>query len=90
VLRATRPRLAIDLTSQKSRMRDEITPAEAAEELRLWADYYEATARILEIMRAEGTTIATLMRIAAEDAKAAAAIARIKAIRGIEAPTGGP
>jgi cytosine/adenosine deaminase-related metal-dependent hydrolase len=65
-------------------MRDEITAAEAAEELQLWADYYEATARALEIMRAEGTTTATLVRIAAEDAKAAAAIERIKAIRGID------
>jgi hypothetical protein len=66
-------------------MRDEITAPEAAEERRLWADYYEATARALEIMRAEGTTTATLLRIAAEDEKAAAAIERIKAIRGIEA-----
>jgi hypothetical protein len=65
-------------------MRDVIPPEEAAEELRLWADYYEATARALEIMRAEGTTSSTLLRIVAEDAKAAAAIKRIKQIRGIK------
>jgi cytosine/adenosine deaminase-related metal-dependent hydrolase len=69
--------------SEGSPLRDEITPAEAAEELRLWADYYEATARALEIMRAEGTTTATLLRIVAEDAQAAAAMKRIKEIRGL-------
>jgi hypothetical protein len=84
-LKAMSPRPRTDLTSQKSHMREEISAEEAAEERRLWADYYEATARALEIMRSEGTTTATLPRIAAEDARAAAAIARIKAIRGIEA-----
>jgi hypothetical protein len=64
-------------------MREVITPGEAAEERRLWADYYEATARALEIMRAEGTGAAALPRIAEEDARAAAAIKRIKEIRGI-------
>lgn len=78
------PRLAIDLTSKKLPARAEITPAEEAEERRLWADYYEATARAMEIMRAEGTGAATLLRIAAEDAKAAAAIKRIKVIRGLD------
>ena len=63
--------------------REKLTPTEEAEERRLWADYYEAAARALEIMRAEGTTTATLLRIAAEDAKAAAAIKRIKEIRGL-------
>jgi cytosine/adenosine deaminase-related metal-dependent hydrolase len=79
------PRPPIDLASQQSHMREEISAEEAAEERRLWADYYEATARALEIMRSEGTTTATLPRIAAEDARAAAAIERIKAIRGIDA-----
>jgi hypothetical protein len=78
------PRLAIDLTSKNPPAREAITPSEEAEERRLWADYYEATARALEIMRAEGTTSATLLRIAAEDAKAAAAIKRIKEIRGLQ------
>ncbi len=64
-------------------MRDVITPDEAAEERRLWADYYEATARALEIMRAEGTAAAALPRIVEEDARAAAAIQRIKEIRGL-------
>lgn len=77
------PRLAIDLTSKKPPTREAITPAEEAEERRLWADYYEATARALELMRAEGTSTATLLRIAAEDERAAAAIKRLKEIRGL-------
>jgi Trk K+ transport system NAD-binding subunit len=64
-------------------MRDVITPKEAAEERRLWADYYEAIARVVEIIRAEGTTETTLSRIVVEDAKAAIAMRRIKEIRGI-------
>ena len=64
-------------------MREVITPGEAAEERRLWADYYEATARVIEIMRAEGTGAAVLPRIVEEDAKGAAAMKRIKEIRGI-------
>lgn len=79
-----RPRLAIDLISKPSPMRADITPMEEAEERKLWADYYEATARSLEIMRSEGTTAETLLRIAAEEAKAAAAIKRIKQIRGLQ------
>lgn len=64
-------------------MRDPITPEEAAEELRLWADYYEATERALELVRAGVVTAAALPQIVAENAKAAAAIKRIKEIRGI-------
>jgi hypothetical protein len=64
-------------------MRDMITPCEAAEERRLWADYYEAIARALEIMRAEGTTATALPQIVEEDTKAATAIKRLKEIRGI-------
>jgi hypothetical protein len=62
-------------------MRDAITPEEAFEELRLWADYYESTTRALEIMRCEGTTPGTLPRIAAASARAAEALRRIKQIR---------
>jgi hypothetical protein len=62
-------------------VREAITPEEAFEELRLWADYYESTTRALEIMRSEGTTPATLPRIAAESARAAQALGRIKQIR---------
>jgi hypothetical protein len=65
-------------------MRDDTTAHEAAEERRLWADYYEATARTLEIIRSEGTDGLALPRIVAEDARAAAAIQRIKEIRGIK------
>jgi len=60
-----------------------INPDEANEELRLWADYYEATVRVLEIMRAQGTTGAAVAQILAEDARAAAALERIKELRGI-------
>jgi hypothetical protein len=64
-------------------VRDPITPSEAAEELRLWADYYEAIKRAVEILRAGEATEVTLRRILTEDAKAAAAIRRIREIRGI-------
>jgi hypothetical protein len=60
-----------------------INPGEANEELRLWADYYEATARVLEIMRTQGTNGAALTQILAEAARAAAALKRIKELRGI-------
>jgi hypothetical protein len=72
-------------------MTSETTPApdppaadRAAEELRLWADYYEAASRAVEMVRAGGMTDATLARILAEDARAARAIKRIKEIRGIK------
>ena len=64
-------------------MREAVTPEEAAEELRLWADYYEATMRALALVRTGGATIDALSLIVAEDARAAAAIKRIKTIRGI-------
>ena len=64
-------------------MRDPITTDEAAEELRLWADYYEAISRALELVGAGVATATTLPKIVAEHAKAAAAIKRIKEIRGI-------
>lgn len=64
-------------------MRRILSEEEAAEERRLWADYYEAMARILEIMRREGTAAGALSRIVREDEIAGRAIARIKEIRGI-------
>ena len=64
-------------------MHDTLTPAEAAEERRLWADYYEAMVRVLEIMRREGTAESAVPRIAAEDAIASRAIARIKQLHGL-------
>jgi hypothetical protein len=64
-------------------VRHTLTPSEAAEERRLWADYYEAVERLLEIMRREGTLDATLPRIVAEDSTASRAIARIKQLHGI-------
>ena len=66
-------------------MHDESTPYEASEELRLWADYYDATTRVLEIMmRAQGTTGSALPNVIAEHTKAAHALQRIKEIRGIK------
>jgi hypothetical protein len=54
---------------------------QSAEELRLWADYYEAVTRALEIVRAGGITPATFQEIVAADARASAALARIRKIR---------
>jgi hypothetical protein len=62
---------------------DTLTPDEAAEERRLWADYYEAMERVLEIMRREGTVDAAVPRIVAEHAIAGRAIARIKQLHGL-------
>jgi hypothetical protein len=80
-----KPRLVVQALSNDSAARREVTPQEQAEELRLWADYYEATAHIMETMRAVGTSAATLPRIATAEARAAAAIRRIKEIRGLDA-----
>ena len=60
-----------------------MTPEEAAEVRRLWADYYEAAAHALEIMRQEGTTEAVLPRLAIISARAAATMKRLKEIHGI-------
>jgi len=58
-----------------------LTSREAVEELRLWADYYEARAAALEIMRREGTAGAALAQIVARDTLARSTLARIKEIR---------
>jgi hypothetical protein len=58
-----------------------ITAAEEVEERRLWADYYEAMVRALEIVKGEGTGEAALPRILAQDAIARSAMARIKQVR---------
>jgi hypothetical protein len=57
-----------------------ITAEDELEERRLWADYYEAMTRALEILRGEGTGAAALARILAQDAIARSAMARIKQI----------
>jgi hypothetical protein len=62
------------------------TPADeaAAEQLRLWADYYEAAAHVLEIVRSGGSvTDAALVRILAGHSRATRALKRIKELRGI-------
>jgi hypothetical protein len=56
----------------------------AAEELRLWADYYEAATQALEIVRLGGITDATLGKILAEHTRATRAIKRIREIRGLK------
>jgi hypothetical protein len=60
------------------------TRDEAGEEQRLWARYYEATARALKLVRAGGITRTSLAEILAEHARSAEAINRIKRIRGIK------
>jgi hypothetical protein len=55
----------------------------SAEELRLWADYYEARARALEIMSREGTAGEALTQILAEESLADSSLARIKELLGI-------
>lgn len=64
-------------------MRLTFNEREVAEERRLWADYYEASARALEIIRSEGTDGDAASRIAAEHEIAHRAIERIKEIRGL-------
>jgi len=64
-------------------VRSRLSEDEAAEERRLWADYYDAVVRALDIMRLEGTAQAAATRIIAEAAAASQAITRIKEIRGI-------
>ncbi|MGC1728371.1 MAG: hypothetical protein WA747_03195 [Steroidobacteraceae bacterium] len=65
-------------------MRDTITPEETAEELRLLADYYEATMRAATLVRTGGASAATITLILAEHAKATATVKCIKEIRGIK------
>jgi hypothetical protein len=64
-------------------MRETLTPEEAAEELRLLADYYEATMRAATLVRTGGPNAATIASILAEHAKATAALKCIREIRGI-------
>jgi hypothetical protein len=65
-------------------------PETAAEERRLWADYYESLERALKIMRTEGTGAVVLQRVAAEQALANGALERIKKIRGGRTDGSGP
>lgn len=63
-------------------MRLTLNEHETAEERRLWAEYYEATARALEIIKSEGTDADALSRIVAQHEIAHRAIERIKEVRG--------
>jgi hypothetical protein len=53
---------------------------QSAEELRLWADYYEAVTRALEIVRGGCVTPATFREVLAANARASATLTRIKQI----------
>jgi hypothetical protein len=55
----------------------------SSEERRLWADYYESLARVIDLIRREGTNGEVICRILAEDAIGSRALARIKEIRGV-------
>ena len=70
--------------SDASRTPDVAAAGQGGEELRLWADYYEAVTRALEIVRAGSITGAAFTDICSEHLKAAAALERIQQIRGIE------
>jgi hypothetical protein len=59
----------------------DITSEEEAEERRLWADYYEALAHALEILRREGTGEGALSQVLVEDKIARRALDRIRQIR---------
>lgn len=76
-------RIPIDLSDGTSDVRLRRLEEESTEERRLWADFYEATARVLELIRTEGTTADVIPSIVAEHLNADRALARIKQIRGI-------
>jgi len=60
-----------------------VASQKSAEELRLWADYYEARTRALEIMRREGTAGTALTEILAQESLAESSLARIKKLLGV-------
>ena len=72
---ATRPDA---LTDQAARDR-------GAEELRLWADYYEAVTQTLRIVNAGGITADTFDEIVTANARASAVLARIRQLRSPQA-----
>ena len=65
-------------------MPDTATAGQSGVEPRLWADYYEAVTRTLEIVRAGAITPAALSEVLAEHVKAGAVLERIRKIRGTE------
>jgi hypothetical protein len=58
---------------------------QSAEELGLWADYYEAVSRAQAIVRAGGITPAAFQEVVAANSRANATLARIRQLRGPEA-----
>lgn len=65
---------------------DAAASGQSAEELCLWADYYEAATQALEIVRAGGITQIALSQITAHSARATAALKRIRELRGYTDP----
>ena len=61
---------------------DQATGNQSPEELRLWADYYEAVTQTLRIVRLGGITAATFDEIVVANAKASSTLARIRQLRG--------
>jgi hypothetical protein len=74
----------VPVRSDASRTPD-ATAGQSGEELRLWADYYEAVTRALEIVRAGNVTRAAFIEICSEHLKGAAALERLQRIRGVDA-----
>lgn len=70
--------------SDASPLPDALAAGQSGVELRLWADYYEAVTRALEIVRAGATTPAALSEVLSEHVKAGAVLERIRKIRGTE------
>ena len=68
---------------EQSHMRLAMDREESAEERRLWADFYEATARVVELIRRKRTTGEVVVEIVSEHDIASRALERIKEIRGI-------
>jgi hypothetical protein len=66
----------------RRRVRSMKTDADISpEERELWADYYEAVACVLEIMRTDGTGEGVLHQVLAQQTLADKALNRIKQIR---------
>ena len=70
------------MTADTSHVGDTASPEEPADELRLWADHYEAASRALDMVRAGEISGELLQKILAGDRRSADAIDRIRDIWG--------
>jgi hypothetical protein len=73
------------MTSHTSHAGDTAKPDETADELRLWADYYDASARALEMVPTGDITGEMLLKIVAEDRGSDDAIDRSSEVRRVKA-----